>query len=61
MRGLEMALLGPMISLIMTLVLMILRYSVVLVVWMFRLMVLLVQMCAAGANSAANRSRNTRH
>ncbi len=56
-----MALLGPMISLIMTLVLMILRYSVVLVVWMFRLMVLLVQMCAAGANSAVNRSRNTRH
>jgi hypothetical protein len=55
-----MALLGSMIGLMMTLTLMMVRYSVLLVVWMFRLMVLLGQMCVAGANAAAHRARSTR-
>jgi hypothetical protein len=55
-----MALLGSMIGLMMTLTLMMVRYSVLLIVWMLRLIVLLGQMCVAGANAAAYRARSTR-
>lgn len=56
-----MALVGIMINLFITLVLLMVRVTVMIVVWMFRLMVLTVNMCFVGLNAVASRSHGSRH